>query len=119
MLEVLQFLALLAVTQPLAILVTSKLGLWLAPQYQNALADLPWWARPSQSLKFARNCEARFFQRPDDAVIRGYDRKAEEDLSRADNFISNFDALPREKAKRMVEKTVSFSDYSPPMRALS
>lgn len=44
MLEVLQFLALVAVTQPLAILVTSKLGLWLAPQYQDALAHLPWWA---------------------------------------------------------------------------
>lgn len=42
-LEVLMFLSLLAITQPLAILVTSKLGLWLAPQYQGALAHLPWW----------------------------------------------------------------------------
>lgn len=43
LLEVLQFLALLAVTQPLAILTTAKLGLWLAPEYQGALAHLPWW----------------------------------------------------------------------------
>jgi hypothetical protein len=80
------------------------------------LEGLPWWAGGDRSLKFAKNCEARFFQRPDDAVIRGWDRKAEEDLARRDNFISNFDALPRLKALRMVEKTVTFSEYSLPMR---
>ena len=42
-LELLMFVSLVAVTQPLAILVTGKLGLWLAPQYQGVLADLPWW----------------------------------------------------------------------------
>jgi sterol desaturase/sphingolipid hydroxylase (fatty acid hydroxylase superfamily) len=42
-LELLMFLSVLAVTQPLAIFVTSKLGaLWL-PQYQGVLADMPWW----------------------------------------------------------------------------
>ena len=80
------------------------------------LEDLPWWADPKLSLKFVRNCEARFFQRPDDAVIRGYDKKAEEDLARPDNFISNFDPLSRQKARRMVEKSVSFSEYTPAMR---
>ena len=43
-LELLMFLSLLAITQPLAILTTSKLGAWLAPQYKGALADWPWWA---------------------------------------------------------------------------
>lgn len=43
-LEVLQFLALVAVTQPLAVLVTSGLGAWLAPDYAGALAHLPAWA---------------------------------------------------------------------------
>lgn len=43
-LEVLQFLSLLAITQPLAILVTGKLGLWLAPDWKDALAGMPWWA---------------------------------------------------------------------------
>ncbi|MEI6876816.1 MAG: hypothetical protein WCL50_17005, partial [Spirochaetota bacterium] len=81
------------------------------------LEGLPWWTKRDRSLKFVKNCEARFFQRPDDAVIRGYDRKAEEDLARGDNFISNFDPLPKQKAHRMIEKTVSFSEYSPPMRA--
>jgi sterol desaturase/sphingolipid hydroxylase (fatty acid hydroxylase superfamily) len=37
-------LSLLVITQPLAILVTGKLGAWLAPQYQGVLADWPWWA---------------------------------------------------------------------------
>jgi len=42
-LELFMFLSLLAITQPLAIGVTAKLGAWLAPQYQGALADWPWW----------------------------------------------------------------------------
>ena len=43
-LELLMFLGLLAVTQPLAILVTGKIGLWLAPDLKDSLAGLPWWA---------------------------------------------------------------------------
>jgi len=43
-LELFMFLSLLAITQPLAILVTGKLGNWLAPQYKGVLADWPWWA---------------------------------------------------------------------------
>ena len=43
-LELFMFLSLLAITQPLAILTTSKLGHWLAPSYQGVLADWPWWA---------------------------------------------------------------------------
>lgn len=38
------FISLLAITQPLAIGVTAKLGAWLAPGMQGALADWPWWA---------------------------------------------------------------------------
>lgn len=43
-LELFMFLSLLAITQPLAIWVTGKLGAWWMPQYQGALADWPWWA---------------------------------------------------------------------------
>lgn len=43
-LELFMFLSLLAITQPLAILVTGKLGDWLVPQYKGALASWPWWA---------------------------------------------------------------------------
>ena len=43
-LELFMFLSLLAVTQPLAILTTRHLGMWLAPSYQGVLSDWPWWA---------------------------------------------------------------------------
>ena len=43
-LELLMFLSLLAITQPLAILVTSKLGVDFFPQYKDTLSDMPWWA---------------------------------------------------------------------------
>jgi sterol desaturase/sphingolipid hydroxylase (fatty acid hydroxylase superfamily) len=43
-LELLMFLSLLAITQPLAILVTSKIGIAFFPQYQGTLTDMPWWA---------------------------------------------------------------------------
>jgi sterol desaturase/sphingolipid hydroxylase (fatty acid hydroxylase superfamily) len=42
-LEVLMFLSLLAISQPMAILGTAKLGAWLAPGYRDVLANLPWW----------------------------------------------------------------------------
>jgi hypothetical protein len=83
----------------------------------SRLVGLPAWVDQSRSLKFCRNVEARFFQRPDDAVIRGYDKQAEKDLARQDNFISNFEPLLRAKAAEMAEKTVRFTEYSEPMRA--
>ncbi len=43
-LELLMALSLLAITQPLALLLTHKLGVWLAPQWQGVLAPLPAWA---------------------------------------------------------------------------
>jgi sterol desaturase/sphingolipid hydroxylase (fatty acid hydroxylase superfamily) len=43
-LELFMFISLLAITQPLVILVTGKLGAWLAPEYKGAMADWPWWA---------------------------------------------------------------------------
>jgi sterol desaturase/sphingolipid hydroxylase (fatty acid hydroxylase superfamily) len=42
-LEILMFLSVLAVTQPLAIFVTNKLGAAWFPEFKGALADLPWW----------------------------------------------------------------------------
>ena len=83
----------------------------------KTLKDLPAWAERHPSLKFAKNVEARFFQRPDDAVIRGYDKQAEKDMSRQDNFISNFEPLTRAHAAEFIEKTVQFSEYTDPMRA--
>lgn len=70
------------------------------------------------AVKFARNCESRFFQRPDDAIHRGYDKQAESDMARMDNFISNFEPLTRSKAKAMLDRTVELSEYTEPMRRM-
>jgi sterol desaturase/sphingolipid hydroxylase (fatty acid hydroxylase superfamily) len=43
-LELFMFLSLLAISQPLAMLVTAKLGAWLAPEFKDILADWPWWS---------------------------------------------------------------------------
>jgi sterol desaturase/sphingolipid hydroxylase (fatty acid hydroxylase superfamily) len=43
-LELAMFLSLIAVAQPLAILVTGKLSTWLMPEQRDTLAHLPWWA---------------------------------------------------------------------------
>ncbi len=43
-LELLMFVSLLAVTQPLALLLSGKLCAWLIPDMRGAWADLPWWA---------------------------------------------------------------------------
>ncbi|HOE75824.1 MAG TPA: hypothetical protein PK905_07655 [Rectinema sp.] len=82
----------------------------------NQLENLPDWASDHMSLKFAKNCEARFFQRPDDAIIRGYDKQTEKDLTRHDNFLSNFEPLTRADASRIIENTIHFSEYTEPMR---
>jgi sterol desaturase/sphingolipid hydroxylase (fatty acid hydroxylase superfamily) len=42
-LELFMFISLLAISQPLAIFVTSKLGAWWIPEYKDVLADWPWW----------------------------------------------------------------------------
>ncbi len=70
------------------------------------------------SYKFIVNCENRLFQRPDDAVHRGLDRQTEKDLSRHDNFISNFQPLTSAQAREMVEKVTEFDQFTEPMKQL-
>jgi len=82
-----------------------------------SLAGLPEGTK-SIAVKFARNCESRFFQRPDDAIHRGYDKQAESDMARMDNFISNFEPLTRSKAKAMLDHTIELSEYTEPMRRM-
>ena len=43
-LEVLMFVSLIAITQPIALLGSNALCNWLIPTQHNAWADLPWWA---------------------------------------------------------------------------
>jgi len=70
------------------------------------------------SVKFTQNCEYRFFQRPDEAVHRGYDKQAEHDLSIDGNFISNFEPFDRERAVEFAENVVEFTQYTAPVQDL-
>ncbi len=88
---------------------------WVAAYYNCGAQD---GSSRRNSLKLAVNCEYRFFQRPDDASHRGYDKQAEWDMSQPGNFISNFQPLPHEKARDLIEDTVHFEQFTAPMRDL-
>ena len=69
-------------------------------------------------IKLVRNCEARLFQRPDEAINRGMDKQTEADLAGEDNFISNFEPLTTDDAKELIDDVVHFQQFTNPMRAL-
>ena len=64
------------------------------------------------SLKFVSNCEYRFFQRPDDAVQRGYDKKAESDFCRQNLFASNYHPITRQEARDEMADALEFGEYT-------
>ncbi|TCJ15182.1 hypothetical protein EZJ19_07685 [Parasulfuritortus cantonensis] len=68
------------------------------------------------SVKLVKNCERRLFQRPDDAIHRGYDKQAEADMARRDNFLANFEPLAGVVLDEIVEDEVGFGRYTRPMR---
>ncbi len=68
------------------------------------------------SFKFVKNCEYRLFQRPDEAIHRGYDKATERDFSTADNFFSNYEPLTRDQAREMVSDTIRFEAFTEPMQ---
>ena len=70
------------------------------------------------SLKFVANCEYRFFQRPDDAIRRGYDKKAEADFCRENLFASNYHPISRGEAREEVADALEFGDYTQGLREL-
>jgi len=69
-------------------------------------------------VKIVENCEARLFQRPDEAVNRGFDLQTEADLSTTDNFISNFEPLTSDDANEIIEDVMQFDKFSGPMKRL-
>ncbi|MGK0189615.1 MAG: hypothetical protein ACI9R3_005432 [Verrucomicrobiales bacterium] len=73
---------------------------------------------PDGSHKFALNCEYRFFQRPDDAIHRGYDKNTERDFSRPGNFFSNYEPITRPQAKEMIADAIRFGRFTLPMQRL-
>ncbi|MDF3065161.1 MAG: hypothetical protein K0R38_762 [Polyangiaceae bacterium] len=73
---------------------------------------------PRQSVKIVANCEEYLFQRPDDAVLRGFDAQAEADLATPGTFITNFEPLDRSQARALVDKVAELELFTPPVKQL-
>jgi phosphoenolpyruvate carboxykinase (diphosphate) len=69
-----------------------------------------------RALKFVKNCEYRLFQRPDEAIHRGYDKQTEADFSQPGNFLSNYEPLRLEQARDLMEDAIGFDAYTEPMQ---
>jgi phosphoenolpyruvate carboxykinase (diphosphate) len=72
----------------------------------------------AQSLKFVQNCEQRLFQRPDDAIHRGYDKQTEADFTLPENFFSNYEPLTPKIARELVEDAIGFHQFTGPLQKL-
>ncbi|HSY74560.1 MAG TPA: hypothetical protein VK810_03740 [Dongiaceae bacterium] len=83
----------------------------------NTVENVPG-ADKNHSLKFVKNCESRLFQRPDDAIHRGYDQQAESDFAQPDNFFSNYEPLQAKFARELIEDAVGFYQFTAPMQKL-
>jgi hypothetical protein len=70
------------------------------------------------SIKFVQNCETRLFQRPDDAIHRGYDGQAESDMAQPNNFLSNYAPLAAADARALKEDAIGYTAYTAPMQEL-
>ncbi len=85
---------------------------------RRAVAGLPAASGDTLALKFVHNCEYALFQRPDDAIIRGYDKRTERDFSQEGNFFSNYEPLNRAAAQTIVEDAIGFDTFTEPVRAM-
>jgi hypothetical protein len=74
--------------------------------------------KKGQSIKLVKNCEYRLFQRPDDAIIPGFDKQTEKDMSQPDNFFANYEPISAEKLSSLIEDVHTFHLFTPPMQAL-
>jgi hypothetical protein len=83
----------------------------------GALKNVPD-ANENAALKFVKNCELNLFQRPDDAIHRGYDKQAESDFAGPDNFFSNYEPLKSSVALELIEDSIGFYQFTGPMRQL-
>ncbi len=72
----------------------------------------------NKSVKIVTNCEAHLFQRPDEAVVRGYDKGAEKDLVSDNTFLTNYELLSKKNAHELFEDTINFDKYTQPVKDL-
>jgi hypothetical protein len=70
------------------------------------------------SVKLVINCENKLFQRPDDAIHRGADHKAEADIASPDTFLSNYEPFTIGQARALVDHVAEFDKYTEPMKNL-
>lgn len=75
-------------------------------------------AYTNPSVKLLINCEALLFQRPDEAIHRGFDRQAEQDIATPGTFLSNYQPLTPAEARKLVDHVVEFDEYTDPMKDL-
>jgi len=78
----------------------------LNPEYKN------------KSFKVVTNCESHLFQRPDEAIIRGYDKGAEADIVSDNTFLTNYEPLNRQDAIELYEDAINFDKYTQPVKDL-
>jgi len=78
----------------------------LNPEYKN------------KSFKVVANCEAHLFQRPDEAIIRGYDKGAEKDITGKNVFLTNYELLKKKDAIEIYEDTINYDKYTQPVKDL-
>jgi phosphoenolpyruvate carboxykinase (diphosphate) len=84
----------------------------------SRVSGAPAWAKANTALKFVQNCESALFQRPDEAIVRGYDKRTERDFSQPGNFFSNYEPLDREAAEAIVADAIGFDAFTEPVRAI-
>ncbi|MFN0117126.1 MAG: hypothetical protein ACKVQC_02380 [Elusimicrobiota bacterium] len=72
----------------------------------------------NESFKLVANCESFLFQRPDDAIYRGYDKQAEADLAEPHTFLSNWQPLNKSDVKDLVDNIIDFDLYTSSMKSL-
>lgn len=78
----------------------------LNPEYSN------------KSVKVTKNCESYLFQRPDEAIIRGYDIDAEADIVQSGTFLTNYEPMRKADAIELIEDAISFDEYTQPVKDL-
>jgi len=70
----------------------------------------------NQSVKVLTNCEAHLFQRPDEAIVRGYDKGAELDIISDGRFLTNYEKLTKKDAIEIYEDTINYDKYTQPVQ---
>ena len=75
----------------------------------------PKYAGP-RSYKIVQNAERRLFQRPDDAIHRGYDKLTEAHFALDDNFFSNYAPLTQTDAQALLASAITLSEWTLPMQ---